>query len=129
MKLKGVQDSTFFSTLIVPYLIIRLKKTLTHSVEWTCTRGSTLFVASNVKRAFTLLRITKSITPVKMGKPFLPFYNILITLGTKHYVFRWDLIVLFLRQICFHFVMRGTSCYLSEENLADIIEALISTSE
>ena len=47
----------------------------------------------------------------------------------KLLVFRWELIVLLLLQICFFFVMRGDFMKsLSRENQADIIEAFNSTS-
>ena len=46
----------------------------------------------------------------------------------KLLVFRWELIVLLLLQICFFFVMRDFMKSLSRENQADIIEAFNSTS-
>ena len=46
----------------------------------------------------------------------------------KLLVFRWELIVLLLLQICFFFVIREISWSLSRENQADIIEAFNSTS-
>ena len=45
----------------------------------------------------------------------------------KLLVFRWELTVLLLLQICFFFVMRDMKS-LSQENRADIIEAFNSTS-
>ena len=46
----------------------------------------------------------------------------------KLLVFRWELIVLLLLQICFFFVMRDFMKSLSRENQTDIIEAFNSTS-
>ena len=46
----------------------------------------------------------------------------------KLLVFRWELIVLLLLQICFFFVMRDFMKSLSRKNQADIIEAFNSTS-
>ena len=46
----------------------------------------------------------------------------------KLLVFRWELIVLLLLQICFFFVERDFMKSLSRENQADIIEAFNSTS-
>ena len=44
------------------------------------------------------------------------------------FVFRWELIVLLLLQICFFFVMRDLMKSLSRKNPADIIEAFNSSS-
>ena len=46
----------------------------------------------------------------------------------KLWAFQWVLIVLFLLQICFCFVMRDFMLSLSDNNQADIIEAFNSTS-
>ena len=59
--------------------------------------------------------------------------NIFIRFGTKLFrqttVFRWELIVLLLLQICFFFCYeRDFMKSLSRENQADIIEAFNSTS-
>ena len=45
----------------------------------------------------------------------------------KLLVFRWELIMLLLLQICFFFVMRDFMKSLSRENQAEIIEAFNST--
>ena len=72
-------------------------------------------------------RVKKSVMPL-----FIFWIIFLLDLElnfiAKLLVFRWELIVLLLLQICFFFVMREISWSLSRENQADIIEAFNSTS-
>ena len=72
-------------------------------------------------------RVKKSVMPL-----FIFWITFLLDLELnfidKLLVFRWELIVLLLLQICFFFVMRDFMKSLSRENQADIIEAFNSTS-
>ena len=94
-------------------------------------------MACNEKRAFFTSDQTKrfklwSCQKVCDGSHYLLtiyFYDLALNCIDTLWVFLWVLIVLFLLQICFYFVMRETLLSLSENNPADIVEAFNSTSK
>ena len=72
-------------------------------------------------------RVKKSVMPLFIFWIIFLLDNEVNFIG-KPLVFRWELIVLFLLQICSFCVMRNLMKSLSRENPADIIEAFNSTS-
>ena len=102
-KLSTYDFSTLYTTL--PHHLIKDK--LIALIEHTFTREKTLYLACNEERAFFTSDVYNNykLRPVKtFVKP------------------------LFIYRICFYFVMKEISWFLSRENQIDIIEAFNSTS-
>ena len=126
-----------FSPLYITLTHHLIKDKLIDFINRTFIRENTQYLASNEECAFFTSDVYNnhnlwSFQKVCDALVYL-LDNIFIRFGTKLYrqllVFRWELIVLLLLQICFFFCYeRDFIKSLSRENQADIIEAFNSTS-
>ena len=124
-KLSTYDFSTLYTTL--PHHLIKDK--LIDLINQTFIWENTQYLACNKECAFFTSDVYNNHNLWSCQKvcDALVFLLDNILLG-KLLVFRWELIVLLLLQICFFFVMRDFMKSLSRENQADIIEAFNSTS-
>ena len=124
--------STLYTTL--PYHLIKDK--LIDLINRTFIRENTQYLACNEECAFSLLMYTIITIYGRVKKSLMLLFIFwiiflleleLIVIG-KLLVFRWELIVRLLLQICFFFCYeRDFMKALSRENQADIIETFNST--
>ena len=129
-KLSTYDFSTLYYTL--PHHLIKDK--LIDLINRTFIRENTQYLACNEECVFFFspLMYTKITIYGRVKKSVVPLFifwiifvlDLELNFIDKLLVFRWELVVLLLLQICFFFVMRE----ISRENQADIIEAFNSTS-